>query len=420
MEPSVKQKMMFADTAKKKLCCTSRKTGKTLKIEAYIIHSVMNKTSDALEEYLFDTPGQAHMTPVRERISSKIYQIPIFNMMVKSINKSDGIMDFKNNCKWHMRIEGSGGASNAGRNMIGIRASRRVGDEGAYSQEAAHRERQNTKMPNCDELWCGVPNGIRTSPFYRASEGVDGKLQGWNTHHLCQFDNPIYDNDKARKDLITDHGGENSQSYITQVLGLWGTEAFSAFPPSHIVQETRYPYEEYSAADQAVVAAIEAGSITLDSFFSIPRVNAENFVIGADIGFSPDPTVILLSYLMNECWYMLCKIKLMRVIGTHQAFVIDSLNRQTEYRVKRICIDQIGYGKSVIDALVTDPRFDGRYNPIPFKPEVVINANFGGRIDDGTKDENGKPISKPKKQWSTEMLRIGLANEAMKRRGKIA
>ena len=184
--PSIKQRQVFSDTSKKMLLCTARKTFKTGMLEATVIRAALAKTTSRLEEYMFHTPAQAHMNPVRDRIISKLQSVATFNALITSMNPTDGVIEFATNCKWWFRIEG---LSNTGKNMIGIRAEIIVGDEGAYSNEAAHRERQLTKTPTCREVWCGVPNGVRGTPFFRADQDHRRKAAGMEhspPYHLRQ------------------------------------------------------------------------------------------------------------------------------------------------------------------------------------------------------------------------------------------
>jgi len=416
---SVKQKMMFCDTSKRQLYCTGRGTGKTTRLEAYYIQSIVTKTSSAPEEYLFDVPSQVHLEPVRKRILRKIHQVPLFANLVKNENNSSGIYEYINNCTWHTRIEGNRG----GINVIGLHVKKRVGDEGAYSHDDAYLERQSCLLPGCEEIWAGVPNGIRGTYFYKLDQTVEGIVQGWNRHHLTSYDNPINQSEEVRRKLIADHGGENSQNYITQVLGEWGAEASSSFPPSHLYIEVdthKHPYLVHEGVDEQVVRVVEEGKVSLDNFFAVPQVRAHNYVIGADIGFSPDPTIIFLDYEQQGVWYSLVKVKLIRVIDTHQACVIDSLCRQVDYKVRVICIDQTGgFGKAIAQALVSDERFNRKYTDDMISkpaPILVTNANFGGSIDDGTRDEQGKLISKGRKQFSTELLQSALMKQSMSMR----
>ncbi len=176
-----------------------------------------------------------------------------------------------------------------------------------------------------------------------------------------------------------------------------GRRGLLVHPATHIFQETKKPYLSHEAADEQVSVAYHQGAATLEALFALPRVAARRYVIGADIGFSPDPTVIMLGYEEAGTWYTLARVKLLRVIATQQAAVIDALTGQVGYKVRKIVIDQAGYGKAFADALLTDPRYGDRYKGGHDKDGIVLNANFGGRVEDGPEDERGKPVSKPRK-----------------------
>lgn len=368
---SIPQRMMLLDKSDKVLFCTGRKLGKTVAIESRVMQRGITYTKSRPGEALLTTPGDHHLAPIRRRLAYKIENTPFFNMMKEQFNQSQGFLTFRFGLTWWMRVEGQ---KKTGESQVSLRAEDLIVDEAAFGDDASHEARQQTIMPGSKQLMAGVPTGIRATPFYRLDQTSEG--DSWSKHKYPSYINPLYWSDKAKQEVIEKHGGINTQSYLTQVLGEWGKEAFSSFPKIPYISTLPFQYVELTEEK------INANLNYLSSLLPLP-VSAirdpQAWILGGDLGYSPAPTVLFLFYLKQEVWYEFARIKLIRCNPFNQARIIDSINCEVlPERLKVIMLDLHGAGSAVMHCLLHDP-FVNTHDDYPRK---VIDANFAGRIDD--------------------------------------
>jgi len=392
---SFNQRLMYGDQSERILYCTGRKTAKTIRLESKIIQKSIEHQG-GYAEAMFFTPGQVHMAPVRDRIISRLNRNPLFRAIKGDFNKNEGLLQFGTGLKWFFRIEGSSGTEE---NMVGPRCIYIYGDELAFGGERCHKARFQTALPGCEWLYAGVPAGVRDSPFYRLDQTEEGV--GWSKHKLTSYDNPIYQNEEARQRLVKDHGGVNTQQYITQVLGQWGEEVFSSFPPGTIAIKPTLPYAYQELTGNQVERMIKDNTLGLQ--VRLPRVGAERYIISMDYGFSPDPSVIGVFYEHNpKTWYQLARFKLLRVTPLHQAKFLDYLNVDLLDR-KVVCIscDKVDIRQILINKDETTSL--GHRDDYEAK---CLDSNPGGTVEMA---EGTEIVKVRRKQWMTEELRKSMS-----------
>jgi len=367
---SKEQRMMMLDQSDNIIYCTSRKVAKTVILEGSVIQYGITYTKKAAGEALLVTPGDHHLAPIRRRLDSKIKDIPFFDMMVKSFNKAVGVLEFHTRIILWMRVEGQ---RKRGESQVSLRAGYIIGDEMAFGGQVAYESRQQTKLPGARQLYAGVPNGVRNSPFYRLDQTSMG--DSWSRHKYPSFINPLFQSEKAKQDLIDSHGGENTQMYITQVLGEWGQEAFSSFP--RIPEVATLPFSYIELTEEVINVSLS----NLTTLLSLPvdGINADCWIMGGDLGFSPAPTVLLIFYLKDGLWLEFARIKMLRTNPLNQARVIDHLNVHIlPEKLRVIILDGHGWGDSILQTLHNDPVFQMSDD---YKTKAM-NAGFGGRTED--------------------------------------
>lgn len=408
---TVPQKVMYGDTSEKRLNCTGRKTGKTILIEGTIVRlgCVHEGDPSSPDEAMFFAPGQTHMVPVRDRVVSKLVGHTIFKHFLSKYNKNDGILEFNTGLKWIVAIEGTSGKET---NMVGFRTIYMLGDELAFGNQACEIGRKQTALPGCKWMYCGVPNGVRSTPFFDLDQTHLGN--DWSRHKLNSLDNPgtidYYGGIEGTMKYLTGlYGGVNTQGFITQAMGLWGEEAYSAFPPEAIAQREGWPYTYLEFRGAYVKNLID--SDILASQIRLPRVNAKRYVIGIDYGYAQDPAVIMIFYeLDNNDWQQLARIKLYRVPTPHQAKIIDAINREVlDRRVVAICTDR----PDVVASLTNTDKPDSFGNLDNYADKCVLSDPTGTVIlkDEQGKEmeKDGKPFKMRRKEWMTEILRKAMA-----------
>lgn len=407
---SIEQRLFLCDQSDRVLLCTGRKVAKTLSLERDFVQvGLTHEKRGTLDEGMFFAPAQAHMNPVRDRIFSTIYQEPLFMEMIAknqaghpTMSKGDGYVEFKTGWKWHLRIEGVSGTDV---NMVGLRCHRIIGDEMAFGNDICHKSRVNTAMPGCKWKYCGVPNGVRGTPFWRIDQTPEGRM--WSRHKIPQFANPLYAPKSEREKLIIDHGGEHSHTYITQVLGQWGDEVMSSFPPGTLATHNKdyYSYDWGSGFGSKSNFRDDA----LDTLYRNLDYPKEKCVVGWDYGVSPDPAAFAL-FIEEEpsVWILRAMFILRGVQFPHQIrFCAQIVER---FNVAMICTDEA----TAVQALADLTPFTS------YDEEAAIGnvmwANLNGRIElidahgEVVLDEFGDPIKEQRKKWATDELRNGMVH----------
>lgn len=315
IEPSMEQKLMLCDQSDKILFCTGRKIAKTVCLESTVLRDCILNESDknGVDEALFFTPGDAHLAPFVDRVFGRISKEPVLRGLLKTRRGENTIIDSPT-LRYYFRVEGMTGTD---RNMIGLRAKYIRGDEMALGNTVCHNSRIQTALPNAKWLYAGVPNGVRTTPFYRLDQTDEGFT--WSRHKYPTFINPIYSTNERKEELARAYGGEHTQGYITQVLGQWGDEVLSSFPPGSIAIHDM-PY--YSKT--LIEISQEEDIIDLPVKIGVPSMRCDRFVIGVDYGFSPDPTEIIVAYANKDEPYWKCylRLELRRVVMPRQVDII--------------------------------------------------------------------------------------------------
>jgi hypothetical protein len=363
------QRRMVLCTSKRQLVRAGRKTGKTLlNVEGRVLHRLAVDTTPG--EGMLVTPREKHMQPVWQRVVTRIHREPLLRLLVPHMNKQERTIGNAFGFTWYFRIEGD---TDTGVNMVGLRAREIVGDEMAYGGNQAHAERLQTVLPGGTIVYNGVPNGVRSTPFYRLDQTAEGS--GWCRHHLTFRDNPIYADPEAAAQLVRDYGGEATQDFLNQALGEWGMEAAGAFDMERILPHLAHTHYFLAAVSQAQV---EEALPHLHRLLPLPPFRAEEYVLGMDVGWGGDPSVIKLAGRPQGAshWVACARIVLVRFTSARlQAEVLHYLNLALGRRIVRMCLDTSGYGRAVADRLLEpDLAPEGYFHRL-------LHANPGGRTE---------------------------------------
>lgn len=313
---SKEQKLFIGDQSDRVLLCTGRKIAKTIRLETAICQSLFTNQRDdgGVDEALFFAPSEVHLNPVMDRVFSRVDKTPVFKAMVREKRKGESaFLESKLGMRWYWRIEGT---SNTDKNVIGLRAKMIVGDEQAYGSREVYKSLLQTALPGCKWILAGVPNGVRQSPFWELDQTDKGK--SWSRHKYPTFINPLYSDEAKRQQLMDDYGGESNRDYVTQVLGLWGEEMISSFPPGSIA------YRNSPYFFKNVSVSTESDMTHLSVRVGIPGIRCNRFAGGWDYGFSPDPSVLTWSYCRDneEEWQLYCRVVMNRVPMPYQVQVV--------------------------------------------------------------------------------------------------
>lgn len=398
---STEQKIMLTNISQRQLWCTGRKILKTLSLERDMLWAiVMNflKPTTSLREAMFFTPRDSHIVPTRDRIFSKINRVPFFNNLIKDKNKSGGgagIIESVNGYKIHMRIEGVSGEDE---NMAGIRASAIWGDELSYGNYKNHQSRIMTAYPDATWKYCGVPNGVRDSPFYEMDTD-ESLIKGWSHIKYPTTINPLFASKEAQDRLKQDYGGENTQGYITQVLGQWGEEAFSSFPAGSIAIDGHLPLVIKEFTDKQVHDSVDR----LSTLLVLPFDPEAWYSVGLDFGFSPDPTEIIIAASKDKTTFkQIARIRLVRVkLPTQARFIAWLCSVALANRVLKVATDN----SLLIQAMTDVDTFGHKYDHIMHFSNPGGTTVLTGMDGSVMPDSQGNEIKKRNKQFLTDELK---------------
>lgn len=403
---SKEQKLMYCDESKRILYCTGRKVAKSLRLEALIIQrSILNRTKskDATDEALVFAPAEGHLKPVVERVFARIERIPIFSKMVtRALRGNKPQIDWATGITIWFRVEGTSGTDT---NMAGIRAKWVIGDECAFGDFQNHNSRLQTALPEASWIYAGVPNGVRTSPFY----GLDQTSLGntWSRHKYPTFINPLYWSDRAKSEILRSYGSENTPGYITQVMGEWGEAMVSSFPPSSIAMHN----DHYFMMDITKTMAERISSApNMRDMISIPSMNCDAFAIGNDYGFSPDPSVFTIAIQKLEdakqsVWRYYARITMRQVPMPLQSkiilFIINNLFPAASF---------VGFASDKMEFIQDLQERAGHMKErftwaFPAHHIIPVEDNNQPR-----RDEHGNVVKIGCKQYWTEVLKAAMSH----------
>lgn len=404
LEMSPQQKMMMCDRSKKILVCTGRKIGKTVCIETKVLRRglIHEQKGTGVTEGLLFTPRDSHLSPIIDRVYGRISRERFFKEFVTTSTRGESPkLVFKTGFVWYGRIEGSQGDQN----MAGLRAAEILGDELSFGNDVNHNSRIQTALPDAHWWYSGVPSGVRSTPFYRLDQTSLG--DGWSHHKYTTFVNPLYADPKKQDELTKAYGGKQSPGYITQVMGEWGDELLSSFPPGSIAVGHQ-PY---------FIKSLGAGLRNSDNAIAvslgIPSVRADKFVFGFDFGFNPDPSVIVIAYTRgDDKWECYARIEMRQV-------PLPVQRRVVKYLYSTICLGKLGAivcdNASAIQELQADnPAFADRFIIAKAGGTMVLTGDDGApAMQMNEKTEQMDVVMVRTKQYLTEQFRKFMVNSLL-------
>jgi hypothetical protein len=421
LEPTVNQKMMIADDSQRILLCTSRNVAKSVSLIGRIVKDAVTYVPEAgtrNDEILVFAPSESHLTPLVGRVFEMLIANPFFRPLIKTWNKTTDrpLLETHSGLKIHFRIEGQSGTDT---NMVGLHPYKIYGDECAFGGFVCHRSRMAGALPNCKIIYAGVPNGVRTTPFYsldKTSEGND-----WSRHKFSMLtSNPLFLRSKKYRSQISKmFGGSHSPDYITQVKGEWGDEAVSSFPPGAVSFDTFIYGKKTLPYYTARLSGAEVGTASRENrmmtLLKVPSVGCIRAVIGWDYGFSPDPTNFFVAVQSQEsgAWQSYCRISLYNT-PLHRQIEILKMLVSNVLNNKVVCIstdNQIAYQEMMREenvhvfkdlAKMSNPGGTIEYDTVD---GIIVEESNKDRPEIVAHRNEGKIIKEWRKYWLTEMFR---------------
>jgi hypothetical protein len=363
-------------------------------LEDLLTYQVLNSAIEfpRTSEQLLVTPNTNQLTPLLDRIIIKFTTSPFLkDFLNNNVNRSKGTLDFQLGSRRHRlnaRIAGSRGENN----LVGLHIPKITGDEFQLFPMTAFDQMQptlNTWEPRVQELYTGVPNGMRNTALYV----LDVKTPKFKKYRIPAPNNPYFTKEDW-DDAIIKFGGESSDTFQQLVLGKHGSPSFQVISRDQmkLVPIDFYSFR-YTAADK------DKGKQYTDLLPIVKLKNVESLILAIDPGFS-DPTIIQLMGFSENTWKCFARYRLQRVDYPEQEKIIDYLARS--YNVSKITIDigAGGGGAGIMQSLKSRPEYatfdySAKIEGIQFNEKVSI-ASFDNNIE----------ISESFKAWATnEMIK---------------
>jgi len=363
-------------------------------LEDLLTYQVLNSGIEfpRTSEQLLVTPNTNQLTPLLDRIIIKFTTSPFLkDFLNNNVNRSKGTLDFQLGSRRHRlnaRIAGSRGENN----LVGLHIPKITGDEFQLFPMTAFDQMQptlNTWEPRVQELYTGVPNGMRNTALYV----LDVKTPKFKKYRIPAPNNPYFTKEDW-DDAIIKFGGESSDTFQQLVLGKHGSPSFQVISRD---QMKLVPIDFYSFKYAAIDK--DKGKQFTDLLPIVKLKNVESLILAIDPGFS-DPTIIQLMGFSENTWKCFARYRLQRIDYPEQEKIIDYLARS--YNVSKITIDigAGGGGAGIMQSLKSRPEYASfdystKIEGIQFNEKVSI-ASFDNNIE----------ISESFKAWATnEMIK---------------
>lgn len=347
-------------------------------IEDLLTYQIVNNDIEfpKTSEQLLVTPNSNQLTPLLDRLVLKFTTSPLLkDFLGNNINRSKGTLDFKfgsRNHRFNARIAGTKESNN----LVGLHIPRIAGDEMQLFPMTAFNQLQptlNTWEPKIQEIYCGVPNGLRNSALY----DLDIRRPKYKKYRIPSPNNPYFTLDDWN-DALRKYGGIEEDIFQQLVLGRHGSASFQVIPrDSFTLEQVDFFSYRFSNNDKLKGKSFK-------DVLKLHKITGYDYVLFAiDTGFS-DPTVIQVVGAKNNKYITLVRYRITKIDYPEQEAIIHYLTQF--YNPTKIAIDvgAGGGGAGIYQSLCsreeyTVYKYAERIIPVLFNERVSV-----GRTDDDT------------------------------------
>lgn len=416
--------------------------GKTREIGNLLLHSAFTREGGSS---LVGAPEQIHLDEIIDYMTEQMYTFsPELGKGLKRHKKHPHhVFYFHNRHRIYFSPGGFDGTGFRGKHVDGIC----VMDEAAKVKNPdIWREFWRAAKPLATFRIYSVPDGDRGTVFFKLKQKARGaqekeveadslagvpertfKLYNWKKTEQPE---PFW-SDKRRRHYIELYGGEDSAGYRRNILGEDGDPEYAVFPWhqfSKVLKDiTDYRVMKILVDDGANTVSVFAAQYRVISGENGIREGREAIItdrtiekvrfdiaaeiksifnavpgliyVGGDLGFSNDPTELVVRLVLGKTWRTIARLQLKGVTYDMQADGISALD--DIFAPKGIGLDFGNAGSAVVHNLQKDGAYPGK-NYI----ERVTGFQFAETYDD--MDETGESIvdkksDKPRKKAAKEL-----------------
>lgn len=396
---------------------------------------------------LIGAPETKYLRPIIRDIENQLEWNPELGEEVKKIEKAGDLVTeilFKNGFVLYFRHSGHDGRPYR---SIHVRTF-------AFKDEAAKDHNQLTWSefyralePGCITGLYSVPDGNLLEFWRRGQEARE--LSKSKPYSQFKYDelrffnwpktlmpNPYWSPERRLK-LIREYQGENHPDYLHNVLGLDGDPEASVFPwvlmknnikdiPEYrclkITKTTRgYSIIGYSINGleanfiiDRVLPFDEFGPDFIRQFFTVPA-GLTLFYMGADLGYSPDPSVFYVKAVIGNKRRLIARVYMESMEYPEQGRIFDALDDvYDDGRNETVSgLDAGNAGTAFYQYNVENfpgKKYKNRMHPISMASKHAELDSKGRPVMDKFKD---KPIERRAKSLATKMITRGMYDQNM-------
>ena len=373
-------------------------------------------------DMLITAPEMNHLAPITDRIEYLFDNVRMAKEL-RPTNKGRGVKKtphwqivFTNGAKIVSRIPNRDGKGVKGQHPLVLEA-----DEMQDYPDAGWVELVET-MKHASEgaQWRshGVSRGVRDKYYlYTMNENPDLPFY---VHRYMAPHRPTW-SDQERREKIAIYGGtEDHVDYRRNIFGEHGDAHNPLFVLARLMSCVRINQTAWATEYNENVyyrarindELVRSSGLPIWSFLDFPPIHLldeyVSFWAGADIGYTNDPTEILLWGVVKrkgqpDLLRQLSRIQLQRISAADQILVIKQLFQFYGSRLKRFGMDKTGNGLPLWQQLQSDPQIGPRIAGYGFSEKKAVD--FDNREAKGSEKSANLVITKNIVDYATDELR---------------
>ena len=336
----------------------ARQTGKS---QSVVWKAMAHAFQNPGQEMLLVAPQLNHLELLTAKIEAAFSDVRLLNEM-RPRSASKGL---KKSPHWQLTFQnGAQIISRLASSPAAMKGPHPVVIEGDEAQDWVYEsyleliETIKTTHPNMSWRVHGVSKGVGRDLHYRLTQG-DNKGSRFYVHHYIAAHRPTW-TDEEREARIAQYGGDESHpDYQRNVLGLPADAGTTLFVAARLMacvrmEESEWAVEYNHQVYQCIkisdaLLTVEKTNGTIESLIDIPIAHLRDEYVsywgGADIGFTNDPTEILIFGTTRKgVDRLLLRVRLERITASDQVKVIKFLFESYGSKLKRFGLDRTGVG----------------------------------------------------------------------------
>lgn len=399
---------------------SSRAIGKSFSILLRAFIFIFNYPNN---EMLIAAPTLNHLEFITEKIERRIKETRLSQEMMStklgSVTHRPFLMKFLNGAKIMGRIPGADGSNFKGAHPIWLEL-----DEAQNLPDAAWNELVETlKRGEAGSAWRA--HGVTTGPGGKFHEYAYNPNSEWIVNRYVAMHRPNW-TDQERQEKVQLYGSPDSPDYRRNLLGLPGDTMNPLFVTSMLMKgveddlEAEYNTDEYSfiRINREMIEDVDGVVEAILPLRTSHLANYKTFWIGCDVGFTNDPTEILvfaeytpkkdeINYLKRRKkaipadgttkFKLVTRVKLMQVSAPNQRRIVQLVF--DHYKPQAFAMDATGNGLPLLQEIQENiPEYVKYIKGYKANEKILVDWAHG-------KSEDEAEIYREVKEYSLDVMR---------------